>query len=100
MTHALRIPTEAEWKELETTAKVSAPRAEDYAGWEDRLRAWSKILLAEMRDQRRQTEQRLATATARAGCLSFRIHTHTTEASTFSRPMMSAATPERRCKAA
>jgi len=64
MTHALRIPTEAEWRELETTAKVSAPRAEDYAGWEDRLRAWSKILLVEMRDQRQTQNDCQGNATA------------------------------------
>jgi len=64
MTNALRIPTEAEWRELEVTAKVSAPQAEDYAGWEDRLRAWSKILLTEMRDQRQTQNDCQGNATA------------------------------------
>jgi hypothetical protein len=64
MTHALKIPTAAEWKELEVTAKVSAPRAEDYAGWEERLRAHSAILLAEMRDQRQTQNDCQGNATA------------------------------------
>lgn len=52
MPSPLLLPTQAEVEELQTSAKVGSIHAGDYPGWEDRLKAWSDILLAEMRDQR------------------------------------------------
>lgn len=52
MTKPLRIPTQSEINELQSTARVGAIAASDYPGWEERLRAWSTIMIAEMRDQR------------------------------------------------
>jgi len=52
MTGPLLLPTQAELDELKASTKVSAINAEDFPNWEERLRVWSAILIAEMRDQR------------------------------------------------
>jgi hypothetical protein len=52
MTGPLLLPTQAELDELKASTKVGAINAEDFPNWEERLRVWSAILIAEMRDQR------------------------------------------------